>query len=389
MYQVVTALACHPKRPTHIMNTAKFTTSDSFEESSGASGNIIGLFQVRLSDDFIEYTPAFAQIVTGEYAKGLTRKEFISHVHPDDRLIRQAAFDYALQTGNLCYETRTIWNDGSIHWMRTVGGYLYDNKGNAYLFLGTVQEITDQWRRNKLLAEAESRFRSVVDQAPVAIALLKGYDMVVSMANDAMLRLWGKDRTIMYMPIISAMPELAGQPFLELLRGVYASGEPYFGYGHPARLDYGGNLVACFFDFVYTPVRNDGGTIDGVMVVATHVTTQVTSRRAVEQSEARFRNLIEEAPFATAVYRGRDMIIEVANQEMIQLWGKDWSVIGKPLAQALPELQGQPFLGLLDHVYTTEIPYHAKEDPATLEINGRLQTSYFNFTYKPLRDESG
>jgi PAS domain S-box-containing protein len=74
---------------------------------------------------------------------------------------------------------------------------------------------------------------------------------------------------------------------------------------------------------------------------------------------------------------------------MQRTWGKDARVIGKPLAEALPELAGQPFLKILDDVYTTGIPYSADAAAAMLEVNGVLGRYYFNFTYKPLFDEQG
>jgi PAS domain S-box-containing protein len=103
----------------------------------------------------------------------------------------------------------------------------------------------------------------------------------------------------------------------------------------------------------------------------------------------RFNSLVEASPMPTAIYKGENKIISSANAEMLRLWGKDASVIGKPLHEALPELDGQPFHALLDQVYITGGVYHAKEGKADLVIDGRLQTFYFNFTYKALKDAAG
>jgi len=50
---------------------------------------------------------------------------------------------------------------------------------------------------------------------------------------------------------------------------------------------------------------------------------------------------------ATAIYAGDDIIIQAANDAMIAFWGKDRSIIGKPLEEAVPELKGQPFKKML------------------------------------------
>jgi PAS domain S-box-containing protein len=102
-----------------------------------------------------------------------------------------------------------------------------------------------------------------------------------------------------------------------------------------------------------------------------------------------FRTLIEESPTPVALYVGRDMHIQLANDAMLKLWGKSNTVISKTLREALPELEGQPFHQILNDVLTTGIPYEATEDRVDLFVNGSLQTFYFNFTYKPLKNADG
>ena len=71
---------------------------------------------------------------------------------------------------------------------------------------------------------------------------------------------------------------------------------------------------------------------------------------------------------------------------MLKTWGKGPEVIGMKLEDALPELQGQPFIDLLKKVYRTGETYKAQEDKVLLEVDGKLQTFYFNFSYKAMRD---
>lgn len=90
-----------------------------------------------------------------------------------------------------------------------------------------------------------------------------------------------------------------------------------------------------------------------------------------------------------AYYRGRELVIEYANDAMVALWGKGGGVRGMQLRDAVPELETQPFFGLLDRVFTTGVTYEAKEDRVDLVMDGKLETFYFSFTYKALRDEQG
>ncbi|MGO4877886.1 PAS domain-containing protein [Pedobacter psychrotolerans] len=105
--------------------------------------------------------------------------------------------------------------------------------------------------------------------------------------------------------------------------------------------------------------------------------------------QERYKSLVEASPMPTALYIGVDMIIGAANQAMLDLWGKSASIIGLKLMEALPELEGQPFFQILSQVFQSGETYHTKESPADLEVNGVLQTFYFTFTYKPIRNDLG
>ena len=131
------------------------------------------------------------------------------------------------------------------------------------------------------------------------------------------------------------------------------------------------------------------GDYEGMIGTVIDINESKIKEQLIREKEHRIRSIIEEADVATALYTGKEMRIEMANDAMIELWGKDHSVIGTTLHEALPELEGQPFHDLLQNVYRTGKTYWGKEDPVDLVIDNELKTGYFNFTYKALRDEKG
>ena len=225
-------------------------------------------------------------------------------------------------------------------------------------------------------------------QAPIALAMLMGENQVVEIANQQILDLWGKSESVIGLPLLEALPEIKDQEFPKILQEVYRSGKPYKGNNMLAKLEKNGILTDCYFDFLYSPIFNDENII-GVSVVATEVTDKVLSEKKLWESELRFKELVESSDYSTAIYKGEDLIIEFANDKMIKTWGKDKTVIGKKLQNALPELQGQPFIDILKNVYRTGIPYFSQEDRVDLFVDGVLQTFYYNFSYKPMRDVDG
>ena len=221
-------------------------------------------------------------------------------------------------------------------------------------------------------------------QAPIAIAMIKGNNLMIDAANEKMLTLWKKGTEVIGAPLLKAIPELAESKFPGLLQHVLQTGEVYRGVAEKVVL----NGIESYFDFTYAPVYQNHEII-AVSVVAAEVTTQVRSEIKLKEIEIRYRDLILNADVSTAIYWGEDLIIGLANEKMLQTWGKEASVIGMKLEDALPELQGQPFLEILKNVYRTGETYAATEDKVFLEVDGRLQTFYYNFSYKPIRDANG
>ena len=226
----------------------------------------------------------------------------------------------------------------------------------------------------------------LLTQAPVALSMLMGEDLIVKVANPQILELWGKPAEIIGLKLIEAMPELKGQKFIDVLTEVRKNGVPYKGYKELAYVVRNGKTEECYFDFIYTPIYNDEETeILGVSVVATETTDQVLAERKLAETEYKFENLIRESDYAIAVYKGEDQIIDIANDKILKAWGKTKSVIGKKINEAIPELEGQPFLQILKDVYESGETYSATEDKVLLESNGKLETFYYNFSYKPLK----
>lgn len=266
---------------------------------------------------------------------------------------------------------------------------LKNSDGMVWAILNNATDVTELVNARIKGSEKEKLFRQMIYDAPVAIGILRGRELIIEDANDELLKIWGKKKNIIGLKLVDGLPEIINQPFPQLLLDVYNSGNPHYGYETMARLDKNGVLGDYYFNFVYDPIRDEKGAVSGIMVVASEITTQVRSINAFKESEARFRNLLLDNPIATAYYETEDIVIKIANNEMLKLWGKDDSIIGKTMAEGIPELVGQPFISILKEVYRTGVAYHADQQEAELNINGKLQKSWFNFTYKPLKDAQG
>ncbi|WP_229253790.1 PAS domain-containing protein [Dyadobacter sp. NIV53] len=277
-------------------------------------GTGAGSFLVDVSTDEIIYSPAMAKIITGEITDKINRSVFIDHLHPDDSPIRNQAYQLAAETGELNYEARFVWNDGTVHWVKVIGRYLYDNSGKGVSLSGILFDISDRIESEQKIRSSEEYLRSMIEQAPVATALFLGKDMVIEIPNETMLKYWGKGNEVLGKPLREAIPELVGQPFLEILDEVYRSGQTYHAEGEPAELIIDNVLQTFYFDYTYKPLRNHDGEVYAIMDMAVDVTSQVIAGKELKESEERYRQLADELELRI---QQRTHELRLANQELI------------------------------------------------------------------------
>ena len=117
---------------------------------------------------------------------------------------------------------------------------------------------------------------------------------------------------------------------------------------------------------------------------------RVQSSRMQALAESERRNLLLQAPVATALMTGPEHLFEVANPLYCQMVGRK-ELVGKTYLQAFPELKGTPTPGILDRVYQTGIPFVSNEDliPLDRHGNGVVEDCWFKFNLEPMRDASG
>jgi signal transduction histidine kinase len=353
----------------------------------------LGIWEVSITTDQIVWDDRCRAFFGLAQANQLPYREAIQYIHPQDRDRVDQAVQWALnpQSGGTYDQTyRTLGvDDGQLRWVRFLGQAYFTPAGKLCRFSGIAQEVTQQVFEQQQLVESEARFRSLIEEAPVATCLLVGRTLRVEIANEAMLGFWGKDASILGESLERALPELVGQRFLAVLDEVFTTGQTYTAHSMRADLVIEGVLSTLYFDFTYKPLRDPNGNIYAILNMATDVTQQVLARQALEESERFARTLFEHSPVAKAVFVGQDMVIRTANQNMLTMWGKDPSVIGQPFMVAMPELVPTPELERLRHVLNTGESFYQGEEKFDLLRYGMPYTGYYDYRYEALRSAEG
>jgi hypothetical protein len=120
--------------------------------------------------------------------------------------------------------------------------------------------------------DERERLQNMFEQAPGFMALLEGADHRFTVANRAFHELVG-DRDLVGRTVANAIPEFAGQGFVEILDQVASTGEPYVGHAMPLRLPgTDGTAERMFLDLVFQPVLDGAGEQTAIFVAGHNVT---------------------------------------------------------------------------------------------------------------------
>jgi len=258
-------------------------------------------------------------------------------------------------------------------------------------------ETTGKVLANERLVQSAKNLHNMILQAPVAMCMLTGPYHLIEVANQQMIRLWGKpESAVLGHPVFDALPDARGQGLEELMAKVYNTGESFNAHEMPIDLVRNGRSEIVYQNFVYEPYRDTNGNILGVIAITTDVTEQVLAKkeqqrinRELSLANESFRNLILQAPVAMGLFLTKEMVIEVINDAFLALWDKDRSVVGLPVTAALPELENQPYPQIMRDVFNSGKLYQANEAKVFLHRNGRLDEGYYNFINQAFRNSDG
>lgn len=119
--------------------------------------------------------------------------------------------------------------------------------------------------------------------------------------------------------------------------------------------------------------------------------------RAVQEENARIdaerenlRILFEQAPGFMCVLEGERHVFRLANEAYTRVVGKR-DLLGKPVAEALPEVVDQGFIDLLDRVFRTGEAFTGAGVRILLQRNAGSdpEEAFVDFVYQPVRDRQG
>jgi PAS domain S-box-containing protein len=153
-----------------------------------------------------------------------------------------------------------------------------------------------------------------------------------------------------------------------------------------------GAIQDVYWTYSFGPINDEDAAhgVGGVLVVCTETTSQVMAERRLATERERFAQLFEQAPTFMAFLRGPEHLIELANPGYRRLVGQR-PVVGRTVAEALPDAAEQGYVQWLDQVYTSGAPFNASAARYVFQMpdSGEEVERFVDFVYQPIKDSAG
>ena len=265
---------------------------------------------------------------------------WLSMVHPEDRDRAASTWSDALANGitfNAQYRVHS--KHGGWRHVQVRGVPVRDAAGIIREWVGTLDDVTLQFEavveRERLLADVEAerqRLEQVFQFSPAFMAILRGPTHVFERVNERYSNLIG-GRDVIGLPVLTALPEIENQGYLELLDQVYNTGVAYVCDEKSVELQNPTGSEQRTVQFSYQPMFDATGSITGVVVQG----VDLTSRR---QAETGLASLTAQSEWQKRLYEtllsntsdflyllDRDARFTYVNKALLDLWEKSLSEV--------------------------------------------------------------
>ena len=201
------------------------------------------------------------------------------------------------------FEAEYYRKDGSTMTVLLGAAAVSEDDAVAVTYIIDISEKKEAERKEqelqRIIKKQQDEFQGIFMNAPALISIRRGEDLRIEFVNQAIIDYFGqKDLTGKTTTDLVNEFNLDNRDATEIMQRVYKTGVPHSGKALHIKLDREGDgkMEDAWFDFLYQPVFNDVGIVDGVASFAFDVSYIIKANEELKKSEARFRFLAEAIP---------------------------------------------------------------------------------------------
>jgi signal transduction histidine kinase/CheY-like chemotaxis protein len=225
---------------------------------------------------------------------------------------------------------------------------------------------------------------ALILRSPVPIVTLWGEDGIMIYNDGYSGFAGGRHPNLFGSRVREGWPEVAD--FNDNIMKVGLAGETLAYRDFPLTLyRHGGKPEQVWLNLDYSPLLGEDGRPAGVMAIVVEITDKVRIERELEAERKSLKLMFEQAPGFIAMLSGPEHRFTMVNEAYRTLVAAR-DVVGRTVAEALPEVVEQGFVGLLDTVYASGEPHIGRGAPVNLQHrpDGVLVQRYLDFVYQPI-----
>jgi PAS domain S-box-containing protein len=241
-------------------------------------------------------------------------------IHPDDRELVLQLVAESRETGSAGGEWRTVWPDGSLHWISGRWRMFKDDQGNAVRALGVDIDITERKRIEEALRTGEADLR---DAQRVAQMGSWSFDLKTQTvrASEQLFRVTGMEPMPGGIPFDELKRFFPDETWQRIVTGARKAAET----GQTEDLEIafrradgtGGWLLARS-----KVIKAEDGNIVAVSGVAMDITDRRRAEEELENSERRFRAVYERSPVGMCIVDSKNGRFLQVNEKMREITGR-------------------------------------------------------------------
>ncbi|WP_265110966.1 PAS domain S-box protein [Halosolutus halophilus] len=201
--------------------------------------------------------------------------------------------------------------------------------------IGVVRDITERKEMEAKLRESEERFRTLSEHLEEVVWMTGADPESLSYINPAYEEVWGLDRDSLYDDALSFL-EVVHPDDRERVREAY-TGLPEEEYDEEFRIERPDGERRWIHGRA-TPVRSEDGTVDRIVGIDTDVTRRKERERALEESEQRYRTVLEHFPNGAIALFDEDLRYSLVGGQALGEIDLDASeVVGATIEEFYPD----------------------------------------------------